>query len=135
MESHIEGYMKVKELHNKIVKAIEEGRLNVDPLPADEDFKLEYITGVLVKHGNCLYIEDHLIMIQAEDLSFTDEPLALKDENKQISFQVGDKVTLGGFSGLYSGLMDNDIGSYSEFKNPYLYECEAEKIWYTMEVV
>ncbi|MGO2019039.1 hypothetical protein [Psychrobacter sp.] len=93
------------------------------------------ITGLIKKKGKCLYIDDYLILIQTEHLSFNDHISALYDEDKQASFEIGDTVTLGGFSMDYSDLTDNDMGSNTEWKNPYLYECQADKVWITIDVV
>lgn len=124
----------------KIMNNDKEVGENVNTMSTNEqdnqpEDNFDAITGSINKKGKCLYIDNYLILIQNESLSFNDNISALYDKDNQVSFEIGDTLTLVGFSMDYSDLMENDMGSNTEWKNPYLYECQADKVWITVDVV
>lgn len=128
------------EMDTKITNDNQEVGDNSEMIPSVE--KNDYIendfdvmTGLLNKKGKCLYVDNHLILIQIEHLSFNEDISALYDKDNQVSFKIGDTVTLAGFASDYSDLMDNDMGSNTEWENPYLYDCQSDKVWITVDVV
>lgn len=128
------------DIDSKITSDNKEVGDNTEMIPTvekndDIENDFDVMTGVVNKKGKCLYINDHLILIQTEHLSFSENITALYDENNQTSFRVGDTITLGGLPAHYSDLIDNDLGSATEWKNPYLFECEADKLWLTVDIV
>ncbi|MBE0407110.1 hypothetical protein ACT3TI_09735 [Psychrobacter sp. AOP22-C1-22] len=128
------------DMDSKIMSDDEEAGDNVKmaPITEQDDYvesDFDTMKGLINKKGKCLYIDDYLILIQTESLSFNEDISALYDEENQVSFGIGDTVTLGGFSIDYSDLMDNDMGSSTEWKNPYLYDCQADKVWITVDIV
>ena len=80
--------------------------------------------GVLNIKNGCLYMDDLLLVVSSPHITWTQAPFTISDINEFI-FEIGDTVLVGGSQADYENMASFD----SDWKNPPLATCKAEKIW------
>ena len=80
--------------------------------------------GVLNIKNDCLYMDDLLLVVDSPYITWTQNPFTISDINKFV-FEIGDTVFIGGSQADYEKMTSFD----SDWKNPPLATCKAEKIW------
>lgn len=80
--------------------------------------------GVLNTKNGCLYMDDLLLVVSSPHITWTQDPFTISDINKLV-FEIGDTVLIGGSQADYQ----NMASFASDWKNPPLATCKAEKIW------
>lgn len=80
--------------------------------------------GVLNIKNGCLYMDDLLLVVSIPHITWTQAPFTISGFNKK-SFKIGDTVFIGGSQADYK----NMASFGSDWKNPPLATCKAEKIW------
>lgn len=80
--------------------------------------------GVLNTKNGCLYMDDLLLVVSSPHITWTQDPFTISDFSKG-GFKIGDTVFIGGSQADY----ENMVSFASDWKNPTLATCKAEKIW------
>ena len=80
--------------------------------------------GVLNTKNGCLYMDDLLLVVSSPHITWTQDPFTISDFSKGF-FKIGDTVFIGGSQADYK----NMASFASDWKNPPLVSCKAEKIW------
>lgn len=83
-----------------------------------------HLTGTLNHKNGCLYIDDYLIVIGSIYIKWQNEPFWIGNSQGE-KFQLGDRVSLGGYQIPYNAMYDNSPDK----------KCKADNIWLTHGII